>query len=114
MAKRPVIFQGSDKILNLKLREENGDPFDLTGETEITVCFKAADGGASIDLTKGGGDVTITGSLLLGKISVSISDANTDLIETGEKVDFMVYVDKGAIRTPIAFFQLIDVKEPPC
>jgi len=110
---RPTIFQGSDKVLHLTLRQANGDPLNLTGNTEITVCFDGTSG-TPVTFLRTGGGVTVIGSDLLGKIDVAIDDTNASLIQTGEKVDFMAYVDFGATRTPIPFFQQIDVVEPPC
>lgn len=114
---RPEIIQGSDRTLNLTIRDSNGDPFDLTLITEITVCFKKEDE-TFHNVTLGGGKISITGNALLGKIAVALTDADTLLIAAGIKVDFKVILDTGAhpggTRRVVRFDQQIDVLTGDC
>lgn len=109
MSDRPEIIQGSDRTLQLTMRDSNGDGIDLTNETEITVRFKKTDG-TWLEKTMTGSDVTVTNAKL-GKISVDLTDTETALIEAGQKVDFHVYLDNGTDRRIVRFNQQIDVIE---
>lgn len=114
---RKRIIQGSDRILNLTIRDANGDPIDLNGVTEITVCFKAT-GGGQVTFTLSGAEVSVNGNALLGKIVVTMSDTKTSLIEAGLKIDFEALLDTGAhpggSRQYVQFYQQIDVLESVC
>jgi len=68
-------------------------PFDLTGFTEITVCFKV--GSSVVVKTETGGDVAVVGDPLLGQISVSLTVADTSAMAPGNG-DIEVDVEKGA------------------
>lgn len=109
---RPEIVKGSDRTLPLTIRKPNGDPFDLTAVTEITALFKKPDG-TWLEVTKTGGQITLTEDALLGKIEVALTDSNTSEIEAGIKVSFKVYLDQGAhpggTRRIVWFNQQIDV-----
>ena len=109
---RPEIVQGSDRNLALTIRDANGDPIDLTAETEITAVFTKTDG-TNLELTKTSGAITIVGNPILGKITILMTDTETSSLETGIKVDFKVYLDvgvhPGGTRRIVRFEQLIDV-----
>jgi hypothetical protein len=111
ISERPEIVQGSDRILKLTIRDKNGDPYDLTSNTEITAKFTKTDG-SDLEVTKTGGAVTIIGNELLGKIQVSLTDTQTAEIEAGIKIDFVVIIDKGTDRKICRFNQQIDVVTP--
>lgn len=78
-----TIIQGSKATLLIRLIQSTngiqGDPVDLTGITEITTCFQKADG-TELMLSFTGGAVSILGSPLLGKLSISLTAAQSALL----------------------------------
>ena len=71
------IIQGSKGQLNCKfLRKASRDPFDLTGVTDIQVCF-ANDDGTELQLSLLTGGITIVGNPVIGLFSISLTRAQT-------------------------------------
>jgi hypothetical protein len=110
--RRKKIYQGSDRTLNLVIRDEEGNPIDLTAVTEITAVFKATDG-TNVTFTIAGGEVSKTSPQVLGKLSIAMNSTKTALIEAGEQIDFELILDTGAhpagTRRYVPFLQQIDV-----
>lgn len=69
------IVKNSDRTFIIRLvRADNGEPFDLTGVTNIQAKFTNEDGTVlSINLTDGGAPITVVGAATSGKISVAIT-----------------------------------------
>lgn len=113
---RPEIIQGSDRVLKLTMRDANGDGLDISSETEISACFKKPDG-TYLEVTLTGGQIT-KDDVNRGKISVSLTDSDTVLIEAGIKVNFKIKLDVGAhpggTRRIVRFDQQIDVLDGDC
>ena len=113
---RPEIIQGSDRTLKVTMRDVNGDGIDISAETEITACFKKIDG-TYLEITLTSGQITKT-DVNLGKIQITLTDADTALIEAGTRVDFKVKLDVGAhpggTRRIVRFDQQIDVLDGDC
>lgn len=114
---RKKIYKGSDRDVNVTIRDQNGDPFDLTNITHITACFDAADG-TKVQFTLADTEIAINGNAVLGKLIITMSDTKTALLEAGERVDFEVILDEGVhptgIRKYAQFKQLIDIIETGC
>jgi len=110
--RRKKIYQGSDRTLNLVIRDEDGNPIDLTAVTEITAVFKATDG-TNVTFTIAGSEVSKTSPQVLGKLSIAMNSTKTALIEAGEQIDFELILDTGAhpagTRRYVPFLQQIDV-----
>ena len=113
---RPEIIQGSDRILKLTMRDQNGDGLDISNETEITACFKKPDG-TYLEVTMLGGQIVKT-DVNLGKIDITLFDTDTTEIEAGIKVDFKILLDvdphPGGTRRIVRFDQQIDVLDGTC
>ena len=91
--------------------ESNGLPFDLTGVTEITVCFKNAD---STDLSKTiGSGVTVTNAAG-GQFKVELDDLETALLNIGDNQNIEVAVEFGTQKTIIQLLQVLNVVEALC
>jgi len=104
-----TLIQGEDRILKIKINNaETGDPFDLTGITEITAEFKKTDNSTLTKLFTTGG-VTIV-EHLLGKIEIELGDAETALLKKGTE-SFEVETDKSGDIKIIQFENALIVKE---
>jgi hypothetical protein len=74
-----TIIKGEDKDLVIRLtKQSNGEPFDITSISAATVKFKNTDG-TDLTLTLSDG-VEITGDGKLGKLTASISAAESALL----------------------------------
>lgn len=106
----PAIIKGEDKNLVLKFTDENGDLLDLTTITEINAKFAKSDGSIlerKLSLT----EVSVL-SALGGKIQVTLTDANTALLKSGQRQSFTVVLDFGATRRVVNFNNALDVFDP--
>jgi len=88
-----VIIQGEKQPFELNLSSlKNGTAFDLTGFTDITVCFKI--GSTTIEKKESDGDVTVV-SEPRGEISTFLTVADTDSLTPGTDGAIEVLVDFG-------------------
>ncbi len=107
------VIRGEDKTINLRLRDENGDPFDITGAdvnpNYIKVIFKKEDGTL---LTKetGGLGVAIVNAVA-GKFTVDLEDADTSLLKAADFQDFEVEIKISDDITIVKFEKSITVKK---
>lgn len=112
VSRRIKIFQGSDRTLNLTIRDDKGDPVDLTAVTEITAVFNATDG-TKVNFTLSGTEISKVSPNVIGKLTIAMSSTKTALIEAGEKIDFELILDTGAhpagVRQYVPFYQQVDV-----
>lgn len=106
-----TIVAGEDRVLKLRLRsptcEDETEPFDLTGVTEIAVRFKKQDG-TTLEKTLTGTGVVVTNHVL-GKFNVVLGDTETALLKIGTRQSFTVVVDIGTTRRVINFNAVISV-----
>lgn len=101
------IVQGEDKTVNLRLRDENGDPFDITGATPLKAIFKKTDG-TLLEKGLGTGVVIVNGPA--GKLTVDLEDADTALLKVGEFQDFEVEINIGTAKTIVQFQKALTVR----
>lgn len=91
-----TIIQGGKTALICRfINTLTGDPFDLTGITQITTCFQNQDG-TEIMLTLMGGAITVVGNPLLGKIMVSLTSAQTAVLMTVSVTDLELAFQFGS------------------
>lgn len=83
------IIQGEDRSITVKLKDGNGADFDLTLYDSVEACFKGTSG--SITKSLGSGIIKETPNEC-GKITISLEDADTLLLETGTQ-SFEVIID---------------------
>lgn len=102
------VVQGEDKTIDLKIRDSDNDPFDLTGYTTIVAKFKNTDG-SLLSLAVGTG-VTVL-SAVLGRLQLNLSDAQTALLKAGEFLDFELQITIGTSTRIVQFLRSIHVKK---
>ena len=83
------IYRGSKKRFTIDL-DRDDDPWDLSTNDEITVCFPS-ESGSPQTVTKSGGEVTILNATL-GKIQVDVPASKTTLMKVGEEQTIEVQV----------------------
>ena len=105
------IIQGEDKTFTVLFRKEDGRPFDLTGATEIKLCFPGTTAVQEISLT--GTEISVVNALL-GEISATINDTKSALLKVGEQQTFEAVIDKGADRSKVKFTELLTVQSSIC
>jgi len=89
------VIQGEKQTVNIDLvSKTSGKPFDLTGASEIKVCFKS--GSTIITKLLSLLEVSVVGDPLLGQITTDLSTTNTDAMTATNKGDIQVTVDYGA------------------
>ncbi len=83
--------------INLVSESNNGLPFDLTGYSEITVCFKA--GTTVTTLTETGARITVV-EAKIGQISGALTQAETDAMSvvTSGLIEIAVDFGGGDVR----------------
>ena len=84
-----VITKGEDRTFKFKLRNEEKDPFDLSGLTELEVEFK---GGLIKQYTVSG--ITIDNAVL-GQFSLQLDDVDTSSLQAGKNQSIKLTVIKG-------------------
>lgn len=87
------IFRGGKKRFTIDI-EEDKDPKDLSGATEIVVCIPS-ETGAPQQMTLTGTEVAILNATL-GKIEVNAPAAKTALMKVAEEQTIEVRVTEGA------------------
>lgn len=87
------VVTGSDRILNARLtRNDNGDPYDLVGATEVAFRFLNEDMTVTvIKMTDPGAPVQVT-SAAAGRLSCSITKEQSALFMPGSPAPFSVVV----------------------
>ena len=108
-----IIDRGEDKNFTIKLRLGNGDPFNLTGNTEVTLCMKKSDN-TFTTFTLTGGKIAISGSALLGVLAVTLLAADTADLKLGDLQDYELKEAKGAVIKKVLFKQGLEVRDSNC
>jgi len=88
------IIQGEKQPYNIDLTSKaSGKPFDLTGVSDITVCFKTD--AIVIEKTLGALEVSIVGDPQLGQITGNLLVADTDSMTptTEGQIEIQIDVD---------------------
>jgi hypothetical protein len=90
------VVQGAGAVLNCKfLYKGSKDPLDLTGITEISTCL-LNDDGTELVLSLTGGQISVYGNPILGKISITLTAAQTALLAVDDSADLQVAFTYGA------------------
>lgn len=87
------IIQNERKPWSLTLKDSNGAPFDLTGATNVLVCFKADN--TVIELNLAPDARVVIDNAVLGKISGYLTQAETDTMPATNKGDLEISADFG-------------------
>jgi len=113
MASSLNIIRGSDKTFTILVTISggcnDGEPFDLTGASEIKALF-ANDDGSILTKTMTGGAITVL-SATTGKISVTIPDPETALLAVGQSQSFELEIHIGPLINIVQFVGLLNVTD---
>ena len=102
------IIRGEDKTWTTFLVKKSGaGPFDLTGNTALSACFKDVNG-ATITVTP-----TVVGSVLLGKLSITLTDTQTESLKLGVQ-SYDIIVDYGTTRRRAVAQDKLNVTDHVC
>ena len=102
MADKVTIIQGENATFTIKLRDADGDPFDISGFDKYKVCLPATDGEVMISevANLNGSIITVDGNPILGKLSVQLKAADTLLLLEEERMDIDLELDVAASAAP--------------
>lgn len=113
------IVQGSQSSFLLRLYNQTngvlGDPVDLTTMYDIKTCFQNSDG-TETTLSKLTAGIAVVGSPLLGKITVSLTAAQTALLALSDpgELQISLIATLGADPVKIDVRNAYDVVETTC
>jgi hypothetical protein len=108
------IIRGSDRSFIVRVAysepdnsSEVGEPFPLTGSSEISISFPKSDG-AVLTKTLTGGAVTILNANT-GKLKVWLSTADTASLKTGEGLSFELKIVIASVTSIVQFLESLNV-----
>ena len=104
------LFKGDDWEIPFQYTLD-GDPYDITGSTELLACFKGDAATVSVSLT--GGEISIVNALA-GKILVTVPKAKTELVKKGENDVMVIKTDVSGKEKSNLLVDLVNVKERTC
>ena len=86
------VYKGQDKSIVIRLRDGNGDPWDLSGKQVV----------AQVKINKVATNIncSVVGSALLGKVSLPLTDVQTAQLDKGD-LPIAVYVGTYAAAPTI-------------
>lgn len=91
-----TIIQGGKKSFVVRvLSQATGDPYSLTGVTEITACFMKADGTELMKTFTASGGITVV-TALLGKLAIALTAAETALLAPVDSAVLELAIDLGS------------------
>ena len=91
------IIKGSTGSIITRLKDANGDPYDLTNMTEISACFANTDG-TTLTLLNSTSGIDVLGSALIGKIEIHLTATNSALLLAVENATLQVTVTLSSGR----------------
>lgn len=97
------IIQGTDRTVNLILKNSDKTPFDLTGATSIKAIFLKQDDTENL-LEVSGGNIEVVGDASRGEISIDLESAITLQMRAGERLKWELEVTIAASMTYVAQF----------
>jgi len=98
-----TITKGEKAVFDIKLRDELGDPYDLTNFDQFTVCLPKGSG-SSLEITEvqnANGSVVakITGKTYQG-LTVTVGADDTSELEEEQRLSISVELDNAATPNP--------------
>ena len=97
------ITQGENKVFTITIRDQDGDPFDLTNFTKYTVCFPLV-GSTLLTLTEianaNGSVVALLGAATAGKLQVTLNFVDSATLFVGTGLNIGVILDSAANDDP--------------
>lgn len=103
------IVKGSDIDIVIGVQPKGKcEPYDLTSLDTATVSFPNQGSGYLLKDNAGIGGVTIIDAIR-GKIKVTLSDADTDLLKLGRRQDIEIKLDFGTRTRKFKWIGILDV-----
>jgi hypothetical protein len=103
------VIRGSDREFSIRIAiKESGEPFDLTGVTQILAYFPKEDGSALVKNMVSSGDIAVL-SPTTGKIRVYLSETDTASLSVGEVQSFEIEVQIGGVTSIVQFVETLNV-----
>lgn len=96
------IIQGENAVFTIKLRDEAGDPFDLTPYDKFKVCLPTPSGAVTISeiANANGSIVTVDGISELGKLKVQVKAADSLQLTVDERMNIDLELDNAGTPDP--------------
>lgn len=104
-----IIIREEDRTLQLAISESNGQPYDLTGVTEIEMQLENEDG-SKLELKYTDSEISVVAAKA-GTISVTITDTQSASLLVGTAMDFQVAITIGGLVRRALFQGLLTVIE---
>jgi hypothetical protein len=106
-----LVVQNEDREFLLKLFTTSAcgetEPFDLTSATAIKAIFKGSL--SNVEITLLANEIVISGSPLLGKLLLKISDTKSALMKVGTNLSFELEIDLGTEKRIVQISGLLTV-----
>lgn len=107
------IIQGSIKTFTVLLKKaSNGEPFPLSGVTEIETCFKNADD-TELMLSLTGGDITVLDAPI-GKLQIALDETETAALALDESATLEIAVDFGSGPQKVQILNAYSIIQTVC
>jgi len=112
-----IIPIGGDIEFYIRIRDEDDDPIDLTNVTEASVCFLKNDNSyltVSLTPTVNGSVITKQTPFEIGKLLVSLDDADTSDLSTGLDKTLEIHLTISSKDRVLQFKRAYDVISSVC
>jgi hypothetical protein len=97
------IVKGENATFTIRLRDQDGDPFDLTPFDQFRVCLPGI-GETPVQVTEtvnvSGSVAAVAGNPILGKITVTVKAPDTGVLGFGERQDVDLELNNATTPNP--------------
>lgn len=107
-----TVYKGDDWEIPFQYTQD-GDPYDITSITEIKACLAAQDGGAAIEVTLTGGEITVD-SALAGKGTINVPKAKSALVKKGNLDLIVIRTDNTSKERTNKLLKYLIVEDRGC
>lgn len=102
------VIRGSDREFVVRIVvQETGEPFDLTGASEIRALFRKDDDSVLTKAMTDGSIVIL--SACTGKMKITLNETDTASLKVGETQSFEVEIQIGSITSIVQFIEVFTV-----
>lgn len=112
------ITRGENKVFTIKVKDQDGDAFDLTDFDEFDVCLPLESGKLTISEAPNpnGSVVAILGAAINGKLQVTVNNVDTNTLKVADRQDIGVVLNNSATPNPKPKNGegVLNVKPNPC
>jgi len=99
------IYKGGNSVFTIRIKDEDGEPFDLTPYDKYSVCLPNTDG-TTLTITEvagaNGSVVALLGNAILGKLQVTVKKLDAADLEEDERMDLDLVLDNASSPDPKA------------